>query len=87
VSQHRQGPGIRPAETGQAGDQRRLAGTVRAEQTEELALGDLQRNAGKCLQRGEALLDAIDGNRNAHGMCGVEANSPVQASGSSSETP
>jgi hypothetical protein len=73
VPHHGQLAGIRTAETGQAGNQRRLAGTVRSQQTEELALGDLQRNAGERLHAAKALFDAIDGNGDAHGIVAGEA--------------
>jgi hypothetical protein len=57
---------------------------VRSEQTKELALGNLQRNAIERLHGAKTLLDAINRNGNRHG--GREEES-LQTSGRSSEMP
>ena len=61
-------PVVRPDEAGQAGNQRCLAGAVGAEQAEELALGDFQRNAVKRAQTAEVFYDLLNGNGDAHGI-------------------
>ena len=67
VAKHRQAAGIGAHQPGQRRDQRRLAGAVRAEQAEELALGDFERNTVQRAQRAEILDDVNDGNSGGHG--------------------
>src|SRR5205814_1237251 len=54
------GLGIGADQSGDDVDQRGLAGAVRPEQPEELALIDLEADAGKGAQHAEALLDLMD---------------------------
>ena len=54
--------GVGRARPARIRNQRGLAGAVGAEQAEELALGDLQRNAGERLQAAETLDDLLNGN-------------------------
>jgi len=53
-------PGIGARQARDDADQRRLAGAVRPQQAEKLALRDIEADAGKRLQRAVALLDAAD---------------------------
>ena len=72
---HRHAAGIGARETGHHVDQRGLAGAVGAEQSEELALCDLERHAGQRLHRAIALLDAADFDR-VQAACGRSSSTP-----------
>ena len=61
------GGGVGAYQTGQGGDQGRLAGPVRPQQAEKLARRDVERHAAQRLQRAKALDDVNDGDSGRHG--------------------
>ena len=80
VAEHLEGARIGAHQPRQRRDQCRLAGAVGAEQTEEFALGDVERHPGQRLEDAEMLDDVDDRDGRNH------AQTP-QARGSSSLTP
>jgi len=70
VAHHPDRTGARPVQPGDDRDQRGLAGAVRAEQPEELALGDLERDAAQGLEVTVALVDGADVDRGSHSSGG-----------------
>ena len=78
---------IGSGKSGEAGNQCCFSGTIGAEQSEELAFGNVQGHAGKCCQRAEALLELFNGNGNAHGVMASVSAGAAQASGRKSSTP
>ena len=79
--------GIGSGKSGETGNQGCFPGTIGAEQSEELAFGNVQGHAGKCGQRAEALLELFNGNGNAHGVMASVSAGAAQASGRKSSTP